>query len=363
MSNIIVTYFEPFGGRKTNSSCEVVRELIGKFDKIGMPVSWDRSIELLNKIMVSEPRYLFLIGESGKIKDAQVEVVAHNLANGIDNDGVKKDKVKIDKDGPDELYTNLDLSFLDETSISHDGGDYLCNYVYYHALKKNVLSKIVFIHVPFLHSKGQRSKGRVVGKLQFLIDHILLNDKDFLIRVGDKVIPINEQNAVKYIDQIKKEHHFKDVIVGIDKDESTGEFVMHARNDGLKGIWYEYGKGKEEELIAYNKLMYRVISYQNILRHKGEDELFYEKTFSYSVDEYTLERGNVKKYMKEFIINGDYASEVAFYRSIRATYNNIIETKDDSFDYTSLLTAKDYISRLGMERCKEILKKIVKVNK
>ena len=310
--------------------------------------------------MVSEPRYLFLVGEAPVIQDAKVEVSAHNFASGYDNDEVNKEGVKIDENGPDEYRTNLDLSFLDETSISEDAGSYLCNYVYYHALQKNVLSKIVFIHVPLLHSKGQRSKGRVVEKLQFLIDHILLNDKNFLIRVGDKVVPITEQNASSYIDQIIKEHHFKRAIVGIDRNEETGEFVMHARNDGLKGVWYEYGKSKEEEQDAYNKLMYRVLSYQNILRHKGEDELFYEKTFSFAVNEYTLSRGNIKKYMREFICNGDYASEVAFYRQMRTTYNSLIENKDESFDYQALLTAKDYISRLGMERCKEILKNSLK---
>ena len=68
MSNIIVTYFEPFGGRNTNASKEVV-SLLNKYQIKELPVSWSKIPNLINEILSNNPDYLFLIGEAGSYQE------------------------------------------------------------------------------------------------------------------------------------------------------------------------------------------------------------------------------------------------------------------------------------------------------
>ena len=61
MSNIVVTYFEPFGGRTTNASKEVV-SLLNDYRIKELPVSWSKVPELIDEILSNNPDYLFYSG-------------------------------------------------------------------------------------------------------------------------------------------------------------------------------------------------------------------------------------------------------------------------------------------------------------
>ena len=90
MKNIVVTYFEPFGGRNTNASKEVV-SLLKKYKTKELPVSWSKIPALIDDILSTKVDYLFLVGEAGSYKEISLEKYARNIAHGIDNSGLSKE--------------------------------------------------------------------------------------------------------------------------------------------------------------------------------------------------------------------------------------------------------------------------------
>ena len=128
MSHIVITYFEPFGGRLTNASKEVVTSLDGYIVK-ELPVSWLKVPSLIDEILLDNPDYLFLVGEALSYQEITIEKLAHNISNGKDNDGVNKDNEQIISKGPIEIATKFDIDKL-PYRISNDAGKYLCNYTY-----------------------------------------------------------------------------------------------------------------------------------------------------------------------------------------------------------------------------------------
>ena len=150
MSNIVVTYFEPFGGRTTNASKEVVSLLSG-YNTKELPVSWSKIPFALDEIFINEPDYLFLVGEAGSYKEISMEKIAHNICNGKDNEDVNKDNEPIIVGDKECKTTLFDLSKL-PYRLSDNAGKYLCNYSYYLALSKSKKTKVLFIHVPYIDS-------------------------------------------------------------------------------------------------------------------------------------------------------------------------------------------------------------------
>ena len=171
MSKIIVTYFEPFGGRTTNASKEVVSLLDGYQTK-ELPVSWSKVSSILDEILLDEPDYLFLIGEAGSYKEITTERTAHNMSNGKDNEGVNKDNEEI-LDGDKENKTTLfDLSKL-PYRVSDNAGKYLCNYTYYLALSKAKTCKVLFVHLPYIEETGPNSLDNLKRDLLNIIETLI----------------------------------------------------------------------------------------------------------------------------------------------------------------------------------------------
>lgn len=172
-NNIILTCFEPFGGRTINASYEVVSSLDYKYDLL--PVGYEYISEKLDEILRKNPDYLILTGEAGSYADVTVELVAHNIANGLDNYGIKKEMEDIVPFGPIELETKIDCGHFKNVLISTDAGKYLCNYSYYLALSKtvNTNTKVLFVHFPFLISEGGKyTKGELINKFIDVINSL-----------------------------------------------------------------------------------------------------------------------------------------------------------------------------------------------
>ena len=148
MKKIFVTYFEPFGGRTTNASKEVV-SLLNDYQIFEFSVSWEKVPSIIDKLLNDKPEYLFLIGEAGSYKEITIEKMAHNIAHGVDNFGVMKNDEPIISGGADTLITAFDISKL-PYRISENAGKYLCNYTYYQALLKTKKTKVLFIHLPYI---------------------------------------------------------------------------------------------------------------------------------------------------------------------------------------------------------------------
>ena len=168
MSKVVVTYFEPFGGRATNASKEVV-SLLDDYVVKELPVSWSKISSCLDEILIDEPDYLFLIGEAGSYKEITMERTAHNISNGQDNEGVNKDNEEIIKDDIESKTTLFDLSKL-PYRISDNAGKYLCNYTYYLALSKAKHCKVLFIHLPYISLEGSNSLDNLKKDLLNIIE-------------------------------------------------------------------------------------------------------------------------------------------------------------------------------------------------
>ena len=151
---IMVTAFDAFDNRKINASSEVLKRL-NDIDKCYLEVGFNRVRDKIKTIINNNYDYLILLGEAKSHNNITIEKRAINNANGIDNNGIKKDNEKIIPDGAYSLETtfDIDLSNLNLNYSDYDGA-YLCNYVYYLSLYYNKVTKIVFIHLPFIKEEG-----------------------------------------------------------------------------------------------------------------------------------------------------------------------------------------------------------------
>ena len=176
---IVVTYFEPFGGRITNTSKEVAGQLSSYFS-IELPVSWDSAGQVLLEKLPKETKYLFLLGEAGSYQDVTVELVARNISNGVDNYGVKKVEEKID--GGNNLVTSIVFNKKElPVKYSCSTGKYLCNFIYYFSLKNIKGTKIMFIHLPY--PRDDLSINDMKEKVEEIISYVTSNK--YKIEVND----------------------------------------------------------------------------------------------------------------------------------------------------------------------------------
>lgn len=359
MKKTIITYFEPFGGRKVNASKEVVLALKNSHEKISLPVSWKRTLPILDKIIESDPHYLFMVGEAGDYPDVTVELVARNISAGTDEDGDKKDKERILRATPKKLFTNFKVDEIPFTN-SDNAGRFLCNYVYYLALLRSEVTKVIFIHVPYLHSKGSRKKDSLVRKVNDIINYFIENNKEILIRHNGKVIKVNEENVRELYPELQKEYELPNIIVSVERNEDGG-FVMSGRADGYKGRYIEKGDKPEDEGKALNAIYYQILKYQDSLEEEDrQSEDHIELTRRFKLSEYTGSEKLVKQFINLFISRANYSSEFAFYESLDMILEKNLKSVLSYEEEKALNEAKDYVSRLGLEKATELLFKIVR---
>ena len=64
--------------------------------------------------------------------------------------------------------------------------------------------------------------------------------------------------------------------------------------------------------------------------------------------------------MTYYVCQADYTNELEFYRSLDKMEEYLIETVDNQEAVDNIKKAKDYISRMGLEKTKTILFRISK---
>ena len=154
MKTILITGFEPFGGRNTNASWEIVRrlpdEICGfKVVKLLVPVEFGTGASLiLDKVNELHPAFLFMHGEAGGRTRVTPETRAVNI---------RKNAGKVRQDGPDEIMTHVPVKEIVSSmqnypiEASADAGTYVCNDVFYSALYEldGTDTVVSFTHVPY----------------------------------------------------------------------------------------------------------------------------------------------------------------------------------------------------------------------
>ncbi len=167
MKKITITYFEPFGSRTTNVSLEAANKL--NFNKIMLPVVFD-NVEDTIKELVNNNDYLIMLGEAGSYEAMKIELIAHNIKNGKDNNNIEYHDELIKKDSPLELSTNINFTNFN-FNYSKNAGKYLCNYSYYLALYHTTNCKVCFIHLPYLNDSNNLDF--LINELNRIIDFII----------------------------------------------------------------------------------------------------------------------------------------------------------------------------------------------
>ena len=170
---VLLTGFEAFGGNVENSSWETALRVVEQ-EFVGMqvflrkmPVSFHRvALALREAVDETHPDLIVMLGQAASSDKVRLERIAINMmdAKSGDNDGVVPDEEPIYLNESAALFTKLPIKQIC-TSIATKGtpvvvsnscGLYVCNRLYYEALRlcenaPNV--KAIFVHLPLY--KGQ----------------------------------------------------------------------------------------------------------------------------------------------------------------------------------------------------------------
>lgn len=160
MPNVIVTGFEPFGGKALNRSWEVVRRLPARpeLETLQLPVNYAELELALPELAKRRPRALLLVGEAST-SVVRVEQIALNAVDTgtPDNAGYRPGVEAIDAGGPLALRSRWDARQLARGMVksgvkaeaSFHAGTYACNFSLYLALRAMPgKTPVGFLHVP-----------------------------------------------------------------------------------------------------------------------------------------------------------------------------------------------------------------------
>lgn len=167
---VLLTAFDPFGKEKINPALEVCKKV--KIDhenvelfKLEIPTVFNKSVKkVVGKIEEIKPDLIFLLGQAGGRSKVSLERIAINIDNASikDNEGNMPKNLKQRENGPDGIFSSLDIEDLVfelkkegiPAEISNSAGTFVCNHLMYGTLlyiKENKLDiKGGFIHLPFL---------------------------------------------------------------------------------------------------------------------------------------------------------------------------------------------------------------------
>lgn len=164
---ILVTAFEPFGGKQYNESLTILNRLSIDFEKHVLPVDITKIAKVLYQKDLSQYDFVIMLGEADR-DYISLEQYAYNELNMriADNAGNQIIGQEIIPGGL-TFETKLDiLRYADgqEVRISTDPGRYLCNMAYYLASMKT--TNVIFIHV------SSRKNTEQIKKVETIINEI-----------------------------------------------------------------------------------------------------------------------------------------------------------------------------------------------
>jgi len=161
-ASVLVTGFEPFGGREVNASWIAARSLAltEGVRVLCLPVIWGAPLETLHALCTEDcPHTILAMGE-GRAGWFDIETRARNIrGDRSDNAGATCSAPIVDG-GPDVVRATIDAPELRDqlaemghpVDISQDGGAFLCEETLYslERLKElhHRLERVVFSHLP-----------------------------------------------------------------------------------------------------------------------------------------------------------------------------------------------------------------------
>ena len=156
-TKILLTAFESFGANDTNISQKVLDATQADVEKLLLPVSFRRAPEVLNEaIKQFQPEVIISMGQAAEGDKIRLERLAINLMDSVkgDNDGYIPNEELICPEAPLALKTALPVKSLCAdcinaglpTIVSNSAGLYVCNRIYFEALRHSPNS--LFVHIP-----------------------------------------------------------------------------------------------------------------------------------------------------------------------------------------------------------------------
>lgn len=186
--NLLITGFEPFGGREVNLSWEVAREVAasegfeGRVKAVRLPVSFGRTPVAVREAMrLYRPDVVLMLGFSAKREKINVERVAVNVMDAKipDNDGVRPTDVPVAENAPAAIFATLPIRPVlsaivgagIDAAISNSAGTYVCNTAFYSALRYAGRLKnhplVGFVHLPDMDKDEAVKAIKAVVESQF----------------------------------------------------------------------------------------------------------------------------------------------------------------------------------------------------
>lgn len=170
---VLLTGFEPFGGRAFNTSAQVVERLRRtrlpgcRLVTACLPTTFSGGIAALEALVdAHRPRLVVCIGEAGGLRAIALERVAVNLADARipDNAGERPVDQPIVPDGPAAHFTALPVRAMRDAmraagvpaELSLSAGTFVCNHVFYGLMHRIATRRGWrrvrggFVHVPGL---------------------------------------------------------------------------------------------------------------------------------------------------------------------------------------------------------------------
>ena len=146
----LVTGFLPFGGFAVNPAALLAESLGRPFELI--EVTFAAADAFVERVASAggpiDPLVMFGLRGSGTVINLE-QVARNHIGPEPDVRGVVRGPGPVDPSGPETLRTTLfNGSALASGTPSIDAGCYLCNYIYYRALRRLPATRVGFVHVP-----------------------------------------------------------------------------------------------------------------------------------------------------------------------------------------------------------------------
>ena len=177
---ILISGFEPFGGRDVNPTALLFDALARKeipypetlkVEHILLPVTFEDSfLRLQQKIERFNPDVVICFGQAAGRAAIELESIAVNEIHAEieDNNGEKPEKRPINHQGGPSYLSTLPLGGIEgalkdhglPVNISTSAGTFVCNYLFYRLMETNQDTERLcgFIHVPLLPEQAQENE-------------------------------------------------------------------------------------------------------------------------------------------------------------------------------------------------------------
>jgi pyroglutamyl-peptidase len=207
VTTVLVTGFEPFGGRPVNPSALAVGALADRMiegrrvvTRI-LPVEFRKAFDAVRTAVEElSPELVICVGEAAGRAEITIERVAINVddARIPDNGGAQPVDRPVVEDGPVAYWSTLPIKAIVAAlkaadiaaAVSQTAGTFVCNHVFYsvmHALASKPI-RAGFIHVPLLPEQATTEPSmpldRMVRGLELAIATALTTQTDARIAGG-----------------------------------------------------------------------------------------------------------------------------------------------------------------------------------